>query len=353
MMARRAPERARQEEDAMAKMVPYSEIARRTPPQWWEPAMDRKVLRELTQRGNWRAIGSHSLYFLLLAAVGVAASLIFQSGSLWWILAFFVYGTLFGMCNSRVHESLHGTPLKATWLNEVVYFLTSAMEIRCPLSTRWSHMIHHSYTQLTDTDLEIQAPRPVKLWKILLDFFYLRSLLFQMRTLGLHAIGIPTREARHTVPESEYTKIFWSSRFTVAVHLGVIGLAIGLGSWLPILLFTLPRLYGGWLIWTLILAQHSGLAEDVLDHRLSTRSIRLNPFLSFLYMHMENHIEHHLYPNIPFHSLRRFRTAIDSQMPPACTSLWAACREMVPTLWRQRHDAGYFIHRELPGPGGS
>ena len=213
-------------------------------------------------------------------------------------------------------------------------------------------MIHHSYTQLTDTDLEIQAPRPVKIWKILLDLFYLNALRFQARTLTLHSLGIPTKEARHTVPESEFPKIFWSSRFTVAIHLGVIALAIVLKSWLPILLFTLPRLYGGWLIWVLILAQHSGLAEDVLDHRLSTRSIRLNPFLSFLYMHMENHIEHHLYPNIPFHSLRRFRQIVDAQMPAACTSLWAACREMVPALWRQRRDAGYFIRRQLPGTEG-
>ena len=336
----------------MAEMLSYEELGkRRPPPQWWEPEIDRKVLKDLLQRNDRSAIVSHGLYFLLLAAVGVTASLLFQSGSLWWIPAFFIYGTLFGMCNSRVHESLHGTPLKTTWLNEVVYFLSSAMEIRCPLSTRWSHMIHHSYTQLTDTDLEIQAPRPVKMWKILLEFFYLNGLRFQARTLTLHSIGIPTREARHTVPESEFHKIFWSSRFTLGLHLAVIALAIVLRSWLPILLFTLPRLYGGWLIWLLILAQHSGLQEDVLDHRLSTRSIRLNPFLSFLYMHMENHIEHHVYPNIPFHSLRRFRQVVDAQMPPACTSLWAACREVFPALWRQRRDAGYFIRRELPKSG--
>jgi fatty acid desaturase len=294
----------------MAEMLSYEELGkRRPPPQWWEPAIDRKVLKDLMQRSNRSAIVSHGLYFLLLAAVGVGASLLFQHTSPWWIPAFFIYGTLFGMSNPRVHESLHGTPLKSNWLNEVVYFLASAMEIRCPLSTRWSHMIHHSYTQLTDTDLEIQAP------------------------------------------ESEFHKIFWSSRFTLGLHLAVIALAIILRSWLPILLFTLPRLYGGWLIWLLILAQHSGLQEDVLDHRLSTRSIRLNPFLSFLYMHMENHIEHHVYPNIPFHSLRRFRRVVDVQMPPACTSLWAACREMFPALWRQRRDAGYFIRRELPKPG--
>ena len=99
------------------------------------------------------------------------------------------------------------------------------------------------------------------------------------------------------------------------MHLAPIVIAIVMRSWLPILLFSLPRLYGGVLIWTLVLAQHSGLAEDILDYRLNTRTIRLNPVVSFLYMHMEYHTEHHIYPNIPFHSLAQFRSIIDDQMP--------------------------------------
>jgi fatty acid desaturase len=93
------------------------------------------------------------------------------------------------------------------------------------------------------------------------------------------------------------------------------------------------------------------MAEDVLDHRLNTRTVHLNPFLSFLYMHMEYHIEHHIFPTIPFHALAKFRTLVDSQMPRPCTSLWDAFRELVPVLWKQRHDATYYIHRELPGGG--
>ena len=77
------------------------------------------------------------------------------------------------------------------------------------------------------------------------------------------------------------------------------------------------------------------------------RTIRLNPFLSFLYMHMEYHTEHHIYPNIPFHALARFRKTIAAQMPRTNIGLWDTYREMVPVLWRQRHDVGYYIKREL------
>jgi len=78
----------------------------------------------------------------------------------------------------------------------------------------------------------------------------------------------------------------------------------------------------------------------------------VTPILSFLYMHMENHIEHHIYPNIPFHALARFRRVIDAQMPPACTSLWDAYREIVPALMKQRHDTSHFIRRKVPGSRG-
>jgi fatty acid desaturase len=338
----------------MADSLSYEDLMKRAaPPRWWEPELDRAAFKGLMKRNDYRAFLSHGLYFLILAAAGYVSAFLYARGSLWCILAFFVYGTLFGMCNSRVHESLHGTPFKTVFWNEVVYFLTSAMEIRCALTTRWSHMIHHSYTIITGTDLEILAPRPAKTWKLVLDLFYLNSLFFSLiPTLVLHSLGIPTETARRVAPPAEFRRLFWSSRFTVGVHLAVIVLAIILKSWLPVLLFSLPRLYGGWLIWILILAQHAGLAENVLDHRINTRSIRLNPVLSFLYMHMENHTEHHIYPNIPFHALRRFRGLIDDQMPPACPSLWAAYREILPALIKQRHDSRYFIKRKVPAGRG-
>jgi fatty acid desaturase len=332
----------------MDEFLPYEEARKRyPPPDWWEPQIDRAVFKDILKRNNYRAFISHVLYFGLMVVVGYIAAATYEK-TYWSILVFFVYGTLFGMVNSRVHESLHGTPFKTQFLNEIVYFIGSCMELRGTLVTRWSHMIHHSYTSLRKSDTEIQALPPVKVWKIVLDFFYLYSTYFLLKTMILHTLGIPTRVARRVVPKDQLWKVFWSDRATLAVHAAVIILAVVLHSWLPILLFTLPRLYGGWLIWALILAQHSGLAIDVLDHRLSTRTIRLNFFLSFLYMHMEYHTEHHLYPNIPFHALARFRKAIDSQMPLVNNGLLGAYREIVPALRRQRHDADYCIKRELP-----
>ena len=49
-------------------------------------------------------------------------------------------------------------------------------------------------------------------------------------------------------------------------------------------------MYGAWLHELCALTQHAGLAENVLDHRLSTRTVILGPVLRFLYWNMNYHI---------------------------------------------------------------
>ena len=39
----------------------------------------------------------------------------------------------------------------------------------------------------------------------------------------------------------------------------------------------LPSIYGAWLYLVFGLTQHAGLAEDVLDHRLNSRTVYMNP----------------------------------------------------------------------------
>ena len=79
---------------------------------------------------------------------------------------------------------------------------------------------------------------------------------------------------------------------------GMIAWSVAVKSWLPLLYFPLGRLYGGWLHQLFALTQHSGLAEDVRDHRLNTRTLNLNPFFRFLYFNMNYHIERHMFPMV-------------------------------------------------------
>jgi fatty acid desaturase len=119
-------------------------------------------------------------------------------------------------------------------------------------------------------------------------------------------------------------------------------------SLLPLMYVGLPSLYGRWLALVFGMTQHAGLAENVLDHRLNARSVRMNPVLRFLYWNMNYHVEHHMFPMVPYHALPALHAEIRDELPEPCPSLWAAYREIVPTLWRQRREPTYCIERALP-----
>jgi fatty acid desaturase len=92
------------------------------------------------------------------------------------------------------------------------------------------------------------------------------------------------------------------------------------------------------------------MAQDVFDHRLCTRSMT-NVWLGrVLYWNMNYHVEHHIYPSVPFHALPALNAAIRDQLPEPSPSLWAAHSEIVRVILAQRADPMAIASRSLPQP---
>jgi len=96
------------------------------------------------------------------------------------------------------------------------------------------------------------------------------------------------------------------------------------------------------------ISQHSGLAENVLDHRLNSRTILMNPLFRFIYSNMNYHIEHHMFPMVPYHALPKLHEELKKDMPEPYPSLYSAFKEIIPTLLKQVKDPWYHVKRELP-----
>src|SRR5262249_23233403 len=128
----------------------------------------------------------------------------------------------------------------------------------------------------------------------------------------------------------------------------VVAACIAFGSILPAMYIGLPSFYGAFMAIFFGLTQHAGLTEDVLDHRLNSRTVYMNPIFRFLYWNMNYHVEHHMFPMVPSYARPRLHAAIKDDGPPAYRSTVEAYREIVPTLLRQRKDPSYFVRRELP-----
>ena len=117
----------------------------------------------------------------------------------------------------------------------------------------------------------------------------------------------------------------------------------------------LPVTYGGWLVSIFSLTQHAGLAEDVLDHRLNCCTVYLEPGLyRFLYWDMNYHVEHHMFPMVPYHALEKLHEELKADIANApYRGLWECYREIdADALWRERKEPTFsFIRRELPNGG--
>ena len=318
---------------------------------WYRPEISRKELKDLMQRSDTKGLIDFGLWAVCLATAGYLAYL--SVGTYWVVPAFFLYGTIYSSCDARWHECAHGTPFRTRWLNEFFYRLSCVMCMYEGTYKRWSHTRHHTETIQVGIDPEIQVMRPANLTKLILDFLWLPGAFAMLKMTTLHAVGFITKEARDFVPQSEWRHMIWWSRFNVLVYAGMIAWSIAARSWLPLLYFPLGRLYGGWLHQLFALTQHAGLAENVRDHRLNTRTIKLNPFYRFLYFNMNYHLEHHMFPMVPFHALPRLSERIQKDLPRPYTGLIDAYKEIVPVLIRQSRNANFFLLRELPDQSGS
>jgi fatty acid desaturase len=314
---------------------------------WYTCPVPRKTMKELMRRKDGPAIRDTLIWFACLALFGGLGVALW--GSWWAVPAFAVYGVLYGSASdSRWHECGHGTAFRTRWLNDAVYQIACFMVLREPTPWRWSHARHHTDTIIVGRDPEIGAPRPPNLFALAISLLALKSGPKELRRIVLHAAGRLDAEERTYIPETELAKVHATARIWLGIYAAVIALSLALHSLLPLMLVGLPSFYGAWLYLVFGLTQHAGLAEDTLDHRLNSRTVMMNPVLRFLYWNMNYHVEHHMFPMVPYHALPALHEAVKADMPAPYPGLLAAYREIIPALLRQRRDPTWHVVRALP-----
>ncbi|SDO28152.1 Fatty acid desaturase [Rhodoferax sp. OV413] len=314
-------------------------------PQWFSPSVDRKLLKQLMQRNDRHSLWNYGLWLALLLASGTAGVLTW--GSWWCVPAFALYGILYASSDHRAHELSHGTPFKTRWLNEMFYQLAGFMTLHEGHYWRWSHTRHHTHTMMVGRDAEIAVQQPVSLGGLLADLFFLKSGAAQIANIVRHAFGRISADGLHFIPAQEQPKVIRASRIYLAIFIALAVACVLLQSVLPLMLVVGPRFYGGALTQLFNLTQHAGLAENVYDHRHSTRTFHTHAVFRFLYANMNYHLEHHMFPMVPYHALPQLHAAIQSECPAPATSLWDAYREILPALLQQVKQPGYAVVRPM------
>jgi Na+-transporting NADH:ubiquinone oxidoreductase subunit F len=316
---------------------------------WYQCPVPRKEMRKLLERRDGPAIRDTIIWFGLI--IGLAFATIVLWGSWWVVIPYLAYAAIYASTSdSRWHEAGHGTAFKTDWMNNALYEIASFMVMRESVVWRWSHTRHHSDTIIVGRDPEIAVPRPPDIKAFILSFFNWGVYLKYYRRILLHAMGRMADEEKTFIPESEFPRVYQRARIYVAIYASVIVVSIAVGSILPLLLVGLTNFFGSWLMPIYGYTQHAGLAENVLDHRLNCRTFHTNFVHRFLYWNMNYHIEHHMFPLVPYHNLPKLHELVKDDMPKPYNGLWECWKEIIPTILKQVKDPTYHVKVKLPEP---
>ena len=319
----------------MTSECPFRESERL---RWHRTPIDRAVLAELTQRSDWKGFRQVFGHLGLGLVTGTLAFLAFKqihSETWMWavpllLLAMFAHGTVctfFG--GVACHELMHWTVFKTRRLNSFFVRIFAFLGWWDHVWFRISHFKHHQVTVHHDFDGEVVLPGTLsfKNWQFWLGLVAWNPVgtYNLIKIYGKRAMGKMDNAWYEYVMPEEDQAMRRENRHWARLHLGLhaaLALAFILsGNWILVFLVNLCAQYSAWLGFLCGVPQHYGMRPDVPDHRLCCRTYITRGLPAFLYWNMQYHVEHHMYPAVPFQSAQ---TAQGHRTRPAARHHWAA-----------------------------
>lgn len=323
---------------------------------WYKSPISREDLAALNQRSDGKGLAQTLGHLGLLALTGAAAWYAAERLP-WWaaLIALYLHGTFFAFLLNAFHEFCHQTVFKNKALNTFFLNVVSFLSWSNPVMFWASHQEHHKYTLHPPDDLEVVLPQKLTVasflkfalvnpWDFVFRFMIVWRLCFGRIEGRWETILFPDGQ------DAQRRGLFRWARIILLGHWLIVAVSLYMGWWMLPVVLTFAPFYGGLLQYVCNSTQHVGLQDNVPDFRLCTRTFLTNPFLQFLYWHMNFHIEHHMYAAVPCYNLARLHQTIKADLPHCPATLVAAWQEIIPILQRQRADPQYEYVVELPQP---
>lgn len=320
---------------------------------WYRTPVSTDVLDDLARRHNLRALGHALGHFAIFCATGAACLYAAQQHAWGWLaLALFAHGAVCSFFSNANHELLHGTPFTWEWVNRLFLNLFSLFTWINPHYYWASHTEHHKYTLHQPADMDETLPKRLR-WSDFLKESFFDPVSMWKRIYGNLRLSIGKMDEdwlRYLFDgrQRRFAMFNWS-RGLVAFHLAVLAVSIWQRWWMVPVVVSLAPMFGRVFFYLTNHTQHTGLMESVNDFRLSGRTIYFNPVLRFFYWHMNYHIEHHMYPAVPFYNLHKLHDTIKHDLPPTLNGLIPTWQQIIHTQYRQERDESYRYRQPLPG----
>src|SRR5262245_17384101 len=287
----------------------------------------RRVIKTLSRVTPWRSL-YHVVEVWSVIAVAVCVSAVFVPlssglfGGLVYVAAVAVVASRQHALMVLTHEGIHKRLARAPWANDWLARLTAAFPVFISLAKwRFIHLYHHQYTQTADDpDRAIYARYPLAGNK------FLRLLLRDARGLNVVATvkyfaDIPlvtpdfNRRFLGEARAAQYRQLTDMRAFTLFWAAGAAGGLYWAGG-KAALLFTLywlvPYCTCTQVFFRIRGAIEHGSVPDPGNPYRQTRTYFIHPALGFFFSpkRVNYHLEHHLYPSVPFYYLPRLHAAL-------------------------------------------
>ncbi len=322
---------------------------------WYRSPVPREQLSRLNQRSDFKGLLQTGGYLglLLITGTGCVLAMLYAH----WAIAIAVvlfHGTCYAFTINAFHELVHDSVFRTRWMNRFFLRIVSFLGVWNHHFFWASHTEHHKYTLHPPDDLEVVLPMKLKVRDFLLHWAIISPLPLWWRWRGVvntarGKLGGEWGQYLFTQvkPESRQALHRWAWILIVG-HIAIVALAILTGWWWLIVVITLAPFYGGWLQYLCNNTQHAGLVDNTNDFRLCCRTIYLNPFVQFLYWHMNYHTEHHMYAAVPCYNLGKLHGLIRDDLPSCPRGLWQTWRQIITIFQRQKEDPEYQFAAPLP-----
>ena len=252
------------------------------------PETRAALTRRPRARGVWHLAGH-------LGAIVVCGGLI-GAHAPGWPLLLPVQGVLIVFLFTLEHECTHRTPFASDWLCDAVGHVCGALILNPFLWFRYFHLAHHRWTNLPgDPELDSAKPQTRAQW-----LWHVSGLPLwgaSLRLLARLALGT---ERPPYLPDRARPRAEREAR----VLLALLALALGSLAVSPQLLWVwlVPILLGQPVLRLYLLAEH-GDCPRVADMFANTRTTFTTALVRFLAWNMPYHVEHHVFPSVPFDKL--------------------------------------------------
>lgn len=270
-----------------------------------KPTLPPELLASL-HRIEAKALGRLVAFLgLYLLGAGAAIALAQALPEAWWwrLPAYLLAAASLHGVSLFVHEGVHGVLLKRPWANHLLAVLCGLPVGQCFAAYRVLHLRHHA---------NLGQPGDPDHYPNYTDWSWLEYLMHMGRLL----IGYPVYVTM--IPILGWRQASWAERGPIAAEVLALGFLVAAAwAYLPALWF-----WHGW-FWPMVLintmvnvrgmSQHTWLGQQG-DPVHGSRSIHPHPVVRYFMANENYHLEHHLYPGVPWHHLGQLHAALAPEL---------------------------------------